>query len=171
MLTVELTSDAGSIQHRYNLWNASDTARKIAQEQLSALCHVVGIFQIGANKGKELIGGQGLMDIGFQKGHEPSAEKPEGGYVELKKVYDRNGNEPGKANAAPAQQSQPQVSTGFVAQAQPAQQQPAQNTANALPANNIGGWQPQQQNEQQVQPAQNAGQSWGAATGAKPPWG
>src|ERR1051326_227119 len=49
------------------------------------------------------------MDVGFQKGHEPTAEKPEGGYVELKKVYDINGNEPGKTPSQPqGQQQQPQ---------------------------------------------------------------
>lgn len=105
MLDVELTSPAGSITMHYNLWNESDKAREIAQKQLSALCHVTGIFVIGPRQGQELLGGKGLMDIGFQKGHEPTAEKPAGGYVELKKVYDMAGNEPGKAPAQTVQQN------------------------------------------------------------------
>lgn len=163
MFAVELTSDAGSITHRYNLWNESETARKIANEQLSALCHAVGIFKVDfKNDGAALRGATGLMDIGFQKGHEPSAEKPEGGYVELKKVYDRNGNEPGKAPAQPQQQGAqtgytPQ--TGFAAQSNPQQQ-------TAAPQANAGGWQPQQT----AQPANNAGGWQQGATGEKPPW-
>lgn len=163
MFAVELTSDAGSITHRYNLWNESETARKIANEQLSALCHAVGVFKVDfKNDGAALRGATGLMDIGFQKGHEPSAEKPEGGYVELKKVYDRNGNEPGKApaqsqpNAAPQTGYAPQ--TGFAAQSNPQQ--------TAAPASNPGGWQQQTTNAQQP-----AAGGWSqGATGEKPPW-
>lgn len=148
MFAVEFTSDAGSITHRYNLWNSNETARKIAKEQLSALCHAVGIFQIDfRNDGAALRGAVGLMDIGWQKGQEPSQEKPEGGYVELKRVYDKNGNEPGKPAANPA-------ANNFNQQAnqQPQQQatnQPAVNSGwNNGPANNPaptsnnigGGW-------------------------------
>jgi hypothetical protein len=158
MLVVELTSDTGSIKNRYNLWNANDTARKIAQEQLSALCHAVGIFQIGPRQGQELVGGRGLMDIGFQKGSEPSAEKPEGGYVELKKVYTAAGLEPGQAGGAPAAATQQAP--------QAAQQAPAAASAQQW-GNAPAAEQPAQQ------PAQQAG--WNAAGGAvpaaSPPWG
>lgn len=181
MFAVEFTSDVGSIINRYNLWNESEAARRIANEQLSALCHAVGIFQVDfKNDGAALRGAQGLMDIGFQKGHEPSAEKPEGGYVELKKVYDKMGNEPGKApvnqgqpnaqqgawggNAAPqnqvapqtAQQGQgsPQVQSGF-------NPNPAQNNAHAF---NSGG------SVGQAQPSQSGGWQQGAGD-VKPPWG
>ena len=152
------TSPAGSIKNNYNLWNASKTAVDIAVGQLSALCHATGIFQVDfKNDGKALVGGKGLMDVGFQAGQEPSAEKPEGGYVEVKKIYDIHGNEPGKGPAQAA-------SNGFGNSAP--QQQVAQhaapaanwgggvNTAPANAANAVsGGWQ------------QNAN----AAT-EKPPW-
>lgn len=175
MFEVEFTSPAGSVIHRYNLWNESEQARKISQEQLSALCHATGIFTVDfKNDGKALIGAEGLMDIGFQKGHEPSADKPEGGYVELKKVYDKFGNEPGKAqqsqpsgqsgfnqqpNQAPqGQQGQPNVQSGF-------SPNPAQNNA---PAGQAGGWGGQPQTAQQG----NAGGGWNQAPAAeKPPWG
>lgn len=175
MFSVEFTSEVGSITHRYNLWNESEAARRIANEQLSALCYATGIFKVDfKNDGAALRNGRGLMDIGFQKGHEPSAEKPEGGYVELKKVYDAAGNEPGKApvtqpqpqpqpqqQAGGAQQYQPQ--TGFNPQAQPQQNQPANNA----------GWSPQQT---AGQPAANnpGGGGWqqnAAGGGEKPPWG
>lgn len=166
---VEFTSEAGSINHNYNLWNESEVARRIANEQLSALCHAVGIFKVDfKNDGAALRGATGLMDIGFQKGHEPSAEKPEGGYVELKKVYDRNGNEPGKAATQPQQQTAPQTGytaqTGFAAQSTPQQQQTAQQA-------NPGGWQPQQNAQQTAQPANNAGGWQQGTTDIKPPWG
>lgn len=160
---VTLTSPAGSIRNNYNLWNTSKTAAEIAVGQLSALCHATGIFKINFSDnlqegpdGKELLNGKGMMDVGFQAGHEPSADKPEGGYVEVKKVYDANGNEPGKGPA-------PTASSGFTAQpahnaapaaaswgGAPANQAPPPNAA--APAGG-GGWQP------------------GNANPQKPPWG
>lgn len=152
---VEFTSPAGSIKNNYNLWNGNAQAVKIAAEQLSALCHATGIFDVDfKNEGAALRNAQGMMDVGFQKGHEPSAEKPEGGYVEVKKVYDRMGNEPGKAPAQQTQQQQmpqqqangPQVQSGGF-NPNPAAQ-PAQQNWNAGQAqqpqqtNNAGGWNP-----------------------------
>lgn len=163
LFEVTFTSPAGQIRNNYNLWNSNDQARKISVGQLSALCHATGIFKVNFKDpisegpdGRELIGGKGLMDVNFQSGQEPSAEKPEGGYVEVKKVYDVNGNEPGQAKPAA------NATSGFAANAQPAaQQQPAvqqgwggappQGQANP-PANNAGGWQQ------------------GAGGGEKPPW-
>jgi hypothetical protein len=147
MLNVELTSPAGSVINRYNLWNENDKAREIAQKELSALCHVTGIFVIGPRQGQELLGGKGLMDIGFQRGHEPTAEKPAGGYVEVKKVYDMAGNEPGKAVQQQPQQSGVAVQSGGF-NPNPANQ-PANNpswnanagqAANQQVSQNAGGW-------------------------------
>lgn len=166
---VTLTSPAGSIRNNYNLWNASKQAVEIAVGQLSALCHATGIFKVDFNNdGMALRGGKGLMDIGFQAGHEPNAEKPEGGYVEVKKIYDVNGNEPGNKSASPqnanqqqtntAQNSQPNVQSGWNAN---------QNQANQ---GNTGGtgWNAGQQ------PQTTGGQSGGwqqGNTAEKPPWG
>lgn len=162
---VEFTSPAGSILENYNLWNQSEAARNIAKQELSALCHATGIFKINfRDEGKALIGGKGLMDIGFQKGHEPSAEKPEGGYVEIKKVYDVSGNEPGKA---PVNQQSQQQSYG---QGQPNNQAPqgtGQQQQQAPQNNNSGGWGGQQQQApQQSQPQQ---QGWGGPPQNQPP--
>ncbi len=161
---VTLTSPAGSIRNNYNLWNDSKTAVDIALGQLSALCHATGIFKVTfANDGKEgvdgkeLIGGKGLMDIGFQAGQEPSAERPEGGYVEVKRIYDVNGNEPGKGQAQ-------QASSGFGAQ-QPAQQPtpPVQQGWGNQPANPAP--------QTQANPAPSGGwQPGGNAPAEKPPW-
>lgn len=154
---VMFTTPAGSIRNNYNLWNTSKQAVDIAVGQLSALCHAVGIFKVDMNNdGAALRGAKCLIDVGFQAGHEPSADKPEGGYVEVKKVYDANGNEPGKGPA-------PTASSGFTAQPAPnaapvaaswggAANNPAPNAAAPPPAGS-GGWQP------------------GNANPQKPPWG
>ena len=162
MLTIEFTSPAGSLEKRYSLWHENQTTVRIANEQLSALCHAVGVFQIQFdNDCAALRGSTGKMDVGFQKGQEPTVEKPAGGYVEIKKIYDRNGNEPGKA---PAQTQQ-----GFGGQQppSPAPQQTTQNQPNSPVQPAWGGGQPAQQNGAggwtQQQPS-------GAAP-ATPPWG
>ena len=111
MFVVEFTSPNGSISNRYNIWNNSAKAVEIAHGQLAALCHAVGIFKVDwQNEGAILRGAKGQMKIDYQKGEEPTAEKPTGGYVEIKKVYDVNGNEPGKApRAAPQAVQRDQV--------------------------------------------------------------
>lgn len=164
---VTFTSPAGSIKNNYNLWNNSKQAVEIAAKQLSALCHATGIFQVNMRDGgKALRGGKGLMDVGHQAGQEPSAEKPEGGYVEVKKIYDINGNEPGKSQGtAPQQQNgawgnQPQANQPQANSQQPQQQQPTVQQ----------GWQqPSQQSQQPQQNNVSGGWSQGG-TAEKPPW-
>lgn len=163
---VELTSPVGSIKKAYNIWYKGDNEAKtveIAHGQLSALCRAVNIYQIDwVNEGAALRGGRGMMDIGYQKGEEPTPEKPSGGYVEVKRVYDAAGNEPGKAPAQPQTQAIAQL------QGQSMTQQPG------------GGWGQGQANpnpsQQAPQPQQNSshGQAWqpgGAQPSVNPPWG
>jgi hypothetical protein len=161
---VEFTSPQGSILMRYNIWNKSAKAVEIAHGQLSALCRAINIYNINwQDGGKAIIGGQGLMDVGYQKGEEPSADNPNAkGYTELKRVYDVAGNDPSKpASAQQPQTMQPAQQTA----AQPMTQQPG------------GGW--GQPNAAQAQAAQTVpqGQAWqpgqngGAAPGGTPPWG
>lgn len=81
---------------RYNLWNkmSAENAR-ISHNELSALCHVTGIFKIDmSNGGKGLVGGR-------YKGRVTN----DGQYNEIKEVFDANGNKPNKAGTgyAPAQ--------------------------------------------------------------------
>lgn len=170
-LSVEFTSAMGIITHNYNVNNASPKAVEIAYQQLSALCRAVNIYQInGNNECAALRGGKGLMDVGYQKGEEPSPDNPNAkGYTELKRVYDMAGNDPSK----PAQASQ-QPQQGF---AQP-QQNVAQPQGQPLQQQPGGGWgQPNQQPQQAPQQAPNAapqGQAWtpgGGQPNAAPPWG
>jgi hypothetical protein len=104
MFVVTFQSDRGEIDMRYNIWNQSAKAVEIAHGQLSALCHAIGIFKVEwTNEGAIIRGARGVMDINYQKGEEPTAEKPSGGYVEVKKVFSASGNEPGKGPVAPQQ--------------------------------------------------------------------
>lgn len=187
-LQVEFETPAGRIKNIYNLFSQSPKAAEIAHGQLSALCHATGIFRLDfQNEAAALRNGRGMLDVGLQ-----DADKPDG-YVEVKRVYDANGNEPGK-NPAPAPQPQgfsapmtqqpngawPTQPQGGAPQGQPAQQQawqqPPQPSApppNAAPA----GWPtqapPAQQQPPQGQPQPDWQQQPSAQGGAPntPPWG
>ena len=151
---VEFTSPRGSIIHRYNIWNAEPKAVEIAHGQLSALCTATGIYKLNwQNEGRELLQARGKMRVGYQKGEEPTPEKPQGGYVELKRVFDIHGNEPGKA---PAAAPQPQQAAGVL----PMQQQPN------------GGWGAQQAAPSANQQPESSAQGWTQGQAPKtPPWG
>ncbi len=175
-LSVEITTPQGMVTSNYNINNQSPKAVEVAYGQLSALCRAVGVFQIdGQNECAALRGAKGLCDIGYQRGEEPDPAFPDRkGYTELKRVYDINGNDPSKPNAAQGAQQ----SGGFGGGQQPAQNQPAGGpTPMNAGGGSWGGAQPnpaQQQPQGQQQPTQPQGQAWqpgGAATGAAPPWG
>src|SRR5579859_1895993 len=169
---VEFTSPIGAIRHNYNIWNKTPKAVEIAHGQLSALCRAVGRYQINwQDEGKALMGAQGLMDVGYQKGEEPSEANPNAkGYTELKRVYDPAGNDPSKPASGQAQpQGQPQP------QSQPLTQQPGggwgqgAGQANPAPAPSNGpSW-----GTQNAAPQQQGGawQPGNAAPSTNPPWG
>jgi hypothetical protein len=154
MFVVTLTSQLGDMIQRYNIWNKTPKAVEIAHGQLSALCRAVNIYQIDwTNEGAALRGGKGLMDVGYQKGEEPSADNPNAkGYTELKKVYDPAGNEPGKP---------------------PAQQQPqGQGGATPMQKEQGGGWGTGQQQQDKPNPTGGTWQPGGGGDANKsPPWG
>lgn len=147
MFRVTLESPQGTIDKNYSLWFPDNpTVAEIAHKQLSALCHAVGVFQVSmANQGRELVGARGTMEVGWQKDQEPGSTKggPNGGYVEVKKVFDAAGNEPGKA---PAQNNQPQQQAGWGGQAPQNTQSPPPQQQAPMQQQPGGGWaQPQQQ--------------------------
>lgn len=80
---------------RLNIHNLNPETVRIANQQLSAYCHVTGVFNI--QDLVQLYNIPFFFEIGFQKGQEPSEAKPEGGYTEVKAIFDINGNSPGKA--------------------------------------------------------------------------
>lgn len=179
MLVVDLTSTLGVMVQRYNIHNSSPKAVEIAYGQLSALCRATGRFNLdGQNECAALRGGQGLMDIGYQKDEEPNPQFPDRkGYTELKRVYDVNGNDPSKPNAVPQQGQQGGFGGQPQGQAQPQQSQPMTQQGNG----SWGSGQPQQnapqgqpQGQQQPNPQQGQpGQAWqpSGQTGGNVPWG
>ena len=167
--------------YRLNLYHSNPQTAEIAHRQLSAICHVIGVFNV--QDSQQLHNIPFIVEVGLQKGEE-AAQK---GYTEVKKVFDINGNEPGKAGqGAPAAQPQQQpAAQGDFGQQQPAAQpqgnapawgggQPAQQQPQGAPAGNAPAWgqQPAQQPAAQ-QPAQQAGgwQQGGAAPAGGAPWG
>lgn len=117
MLCVEFTSQGGMITNYYNLFNNSAKAVEIAQKELSALCHATGVYDLRWPKdaqgnlqldqcGRELRNAQCIIDVGPQTDKQGNPTE----YMEIKKIYDKNGNEPGKSGsgAAPQVQQQPQ---------------------------------------------------------------
>lgn len=131
-LKVDFHTNAGEIPWRLNVKNASKQAEAIAEKQLITLCHVTGIFRVDMNnEGKELIGGEGMLEVGEQTDKDG---KPNG-YTEVKKLFYKDGNEPGKepagGNASSGFGSQPvqqQPQGGFTQQPQQQQPQAQPNT-------------------------------------------
>lgn len=147
--------------YRLNLYNASPKAAEIAHRQMSALCHVTGVFRVQQS--------EQLHNIPFVVEVEPQKDNPQ--YTQVSRVYDMAGNEPGKApqgQAGAQPQQQPQqfapapapapAAAPAAAWGAPAQQQPA-----AAPAPAAGGW-------NQAAPAAAGGQpAWGGGAAAPAP--
>lgn len=166
LLYVEFTTPAGMIKENFIVDGTSPQAIEIAQKQIAAMCHATNIHRLSFPKAqdgspifdqaaRELRGGRGRIEIAPQK----DKDGKETGYMEIKKFFDVQGNEPGKA---PAQQ-------------QPQQQQPNQQAPMTQQPNN-GGWaSPQQQPQQQPQQNPAPGGGWqpgptGGNSPAKAPW-
>lgn len=177
MFNVAFTTPQGSIERNYNLWNKSEQAVDIANKQLAALLWAIGIFKIHMTKpdgspdwenaGAEIRNQRVQIDVNFQRGQEPTPDKPAGGYVEVSKVYDANGNEPGKA---PTGAPQPQSGANGGGWNAPQATQPAAQPAGA------GGWSSQAPATQtapaaSVAPAAGTWQPGPSApAGGNPPW-
>lgn len=149
----------GSGRYILNLYHNDAKTVEIAHRKLSSLCHVLNTFNVDD---MDIMNGKPfIIDVELQKGEE-AAKK---GYTEIVKVYDMNGNEPGKqGNAAPAAQTTGQQGQGGVTGNQGwgqggggsgngQWQQPAQNSGGSnwqqpgtaqggqgAPAQNAGGW-------------------------------
>ena len=174
MFNIEFTTPAGRIEDRFIVDGPSPQAIEIGHKQLSAICHAANIHRVSYPKdsngspifdqaGRELRGGRCKIEVGPQIDKEG---KPTN-YVEIKKVFDVNGNEPGKQGSPP---QQPQMSA-------PMQQQPNGGWNNNAAVNNAPapGWgnQPQQQPQNQPQTQGQPAGGWQPGNGgqqAKAPW-
>jgi hypothetical protein len=56
----------------FNLYNENETSRRIAQQQFSSLCHVIGRLHIQDTQ--QLIGGRGIVTLGPQDGSDKYCE-------------------------------------------------------------------------------------------------
>lgn len=150
--------------YRLNLYHTNHQTVEIAYRQLSALCHVTGVYQI--NDTNQLHNKPFIGEVNLQKSEEAKAK----GYTQLERVYDMQGNEPGKQGQtpppaqtqAPPQQTPPNA--GWTGNP-PAQQQPPSAAwtppqGNTPPSN--AGWPGQQQPPGQNPQAGNGGGAPGA---------
>jgi hypothetical protein len=145
--------------YRLNLYHNNPQTVQIAHQQLSAVSHVIGVFQFADSQA--LHGKPFIIEVQPQKNNAQ--------YTEVKKVFDMNGNEPGKQGNGPAASAPMQGAQGG-GFGQGAQQQPAAGQGGfaqggqAAPAGNAapaaGGW---QQGGQAAAPAGNP--AGGAAPG------
>jgi hypothetical protein len=173
--------------YRLNLYHSNPKTVEIANRQLSAVCYATGVFSVSDSA--QLHNIPFVVDVVFQKGHEPNSSPEAKGYTEVKRVFDKAGNEPGRQpqSAQPQQQApapvqapapQPQQSAPWGSGAQQQQSPPAwgqqpvaAEPAQAAPPAAPWGAQPQAlaptpQPQQQTAP-------WGAQAGAgagAPPW-
>ena len=109
--------------YRINLYNSNPQTVEIAHKQMSALCHVTGVYQL--QNTQQLHNIPFMIDVGLQKGK----ENEEKGYTQVNRVYDIHGNEPGKQGQqqTSAQPAQAANAWGNGAAAPGGQQAPAQN--------------------------------------------
>jgi len=166
MFVVTFTTPVGSIANRYNLWNNNPKAVEISHGELSALCHATGVFKLDwQNEGAALRNARCMIEVAPQL----DKERKETGFMEIKKIFDPNGVEPGKAPPAapqPQQQANPNP---------PMTQQPSGGWGNGPAAGQAGGgWganqQPQQQQPNNQAPAGGWQQNQAPSNSSAPPW-
>jgi hypothetical protein len=123
------------------LQHSNPTVVRISSEQLTAICHVVGMPNGIQNDTSELHNKPFVVEVAPQK------DKPE--YTEIVGVFDMNGNEPGQQGAGGGQQQQNNAFGGG-----------QQNNAGGGNAGAPGGW-GAGGNAGQGQQDPNAGQNGG----------
>lgn len=82
--------------YRLNLYHSDQTTCDIANRQLSAVCHVTGVFNIDDSSA--------LHNIPFIVEVSPQTKDPK--YTQVTKVFDINGNEPSKGGNGQQQNNQ-----------------------------------------------------------------
>ena len=148
--------------HRLQLYNRkSEQTVAIANKQLSAICHVTGVFNVQDTS--QLHNIPFIIEVGYQKGSEQ--------YTEVKRVLDANGNEPGKAALPPQQSATPQSSFQPSQQPQSGWSQPQQAPVAQQPQHGWGAPPPPAPAQQSPQQ-----QGWGQPQQApqptpQPAWG
>lgn len=92
-LEVEFTTDQGRITKRYGIYSSNTEQQRIAREQLSALCHATGVFNLTLGQSAfELRNSQCVIEVAPQNGSDK--------FNDVIYVYDMRGELP-KAGTAP----------------------------------------------------------------------
>lgn len=109
MLVLKIQVFEGPMQgqeqiERLLLWHVNPLTIEIANKKFSAYCHVIGILNVQDTV--QLHNRPFLIDVDWQDGQAPTQEKPDGGFTEIKALYDTNGNAPGKNRGGVQQQGQ-----------------------------------------------------------------
>lgn len=128
---------------RLGIYSQNQKAVEISHRQLSAICHAVGVFNV--QDSAQLHNIPFVVEVGNQKPTQEQEERRARGeevtlYTEVKKVFDANGNAPGKNGASPApaapaapaataQPAQPDFNVAPASWATPAEQAPAAPSA------------------------------------------
>jgi hypothetical protein len=135
--------------YRLNLWNSNPQAAEIASKQLSAICHVTGVYQLNdtVNRCSELFGKPFCVIV--------SAQQADARYTQVDGVTDMAGNPPAKGNVPSQAAPHPQAAAAAQGwqQAAPSQAQPPQGgpswqqpPAQAQPNNPAPAWAQQPNN-------------------------
>ena len=173
-LTLEVTegpSVGASGVMRLNLYSQSQKAVEIAHRELSALCHSVNVYNV--QDSKQLHNIPFMVEVGNQKPTQEQEARRAAGeevtlYTEVKKIFDVNGNAPGKKGAA-QQPAQAQPNFNVAPASCGAQPDPAATAAQA-PATTPAWAAPTQPAPAQTPaPAAPAWQA-GAPAGGPAPW-
>lgn len=154
LTAIDGPSKGASQKYRLNLYNKSPQSVEIANRQLSALCHVTGVFQLGAD-GRTF---QALFNIPFSI--EIAKQKNDEKYTEVAAVFDINGNPPKKAGTGAARPAPTAAPGAPAAGGWGGPQQGQQQPQGGAPA--AGGWGAPQQGQQQPQQPNQAAAGWGA---------
>lgn len=159
--SIEGASAGQSQIDRLNLYNVNPQTVAIANDQLAAYCVVTG--KLNFNDTSELHNIPFFVDIAQQRSN------PD--YTEVKKLYDINGNEPGKgAQAAPAAAPSNGPPAGFAASGGAPWAAPTATQEPPAPAA-AGRSQPSVETAAPWQPAAAPWQPAAAGGGAAPGWG
>lgn len=163
MFNVEFTTAVGKIEKRYIVDHKNPQVVAIAEGQISALCHACSVYRVTNPKnpdgspifdraGAELRNARCKIEVAPQtRKNSQTNQFEETGYMEVKKVFDPKGNEPGKTGSAPQPQQQPQPGAPMQ------QNQPGGNWA--------------QPNQNPTGAPSNAQPAPGPAPGQTPAWG
>ena len=166
---------------RLGIYSQNQKAVEISHRQLSAICHAIGVFNV--QDSAQLHNIPFMVEVGNQKPTQEQEARRAAGeevalYTEVKKVFDANGNAPGKkgtsqpAQATPAPQSAPAAQPNFNVAPAGWAEQPTQPTTQAPATAPAPAWAAPPASQPAAAPAAAPAPAWqgGAPAGGPAPW-